>query len=108
MIEEELIKIQKKQLFWLRVEMVIHFSWLIWMFSSMIIAGYSMIGTIDEPTVTEWWYVVSIVSIPIILFASGFRVGFIKYKITGIKIFLSQFVECDCERCVEKRKSQLN
>ncbi len=108
MIEEELIKIQKKQLFWLRVEMVIHFSWLIWIFSSMIIAGYSMTGTINEPYIIEWWDVFAVIMLIAVMFLSGFRVGFIKYKITGIKIFLSQFVECDCERCVEKRKSQLN
>lgn len=108
MIEKEIIESTKKQLFWLRVEMVIHFSWVIWMFSSMIITGYSITGTISEQSIYEWWEVVVVILLTVLMFVSGLRVGIVKYKITGIKIFLSQFVECDCESCVEKRKSQLN
>ena len=108
MTEEDLIKPAKKQLFWLRAEMIIHFSWLTWILSSMILAGYGMIGTIDEPTVTEWWHVVSAIAIFIILFASGLRIGGLKYRITGIKLFLMQFVQCNCQDYVQERENQLN
>jgi len=105
--EQELIKDQKRKLRWFRIEMIAHFTWLIYVFTKLIISSYKSVGAIMEEHVVEWYDDISMFIVIAMIFVSGLRVGSIKYQMTGIKMFLMQ-VECDCDACVERRKSQLN